>query len=181
MIATGVSARGIDIINVMHVINYELPSQEHEGIKGYIHRIGRTGRIGNNGLATSFFNDKNFDIAEDLVKILLEGKQEVPDFLQEFKPENVDLLDFGDDSDDEENLGNIVSDNDPAGDANPWGPGKNANDDSGAGWEDPADSAPAPDKGKGKVVNKGSSKKPAPLRIRTPSPEPAIETDFVSW
>jgi ATP-dependent RNA helicase DDX3X len=40
LIATAVSARGLDIRNVMHVINYDLPSVEHGGIDEYIHRIG---------------------------------------------------------------------------------------------------------------------------------------------
>lgn len=40
LIATGVSARGIDVRNVVHVINYDLPSIEHGGIEEYTHRIG---------------------------------------------------------------------------------------------------------------------------------------------
>lgn len=40
LIATGVCARGIDVRNVNHVINYELPSMDHGGIEEYIHRIG---------------------------------------------------------------------------------------------------------------------------------------------
>lgn len=41
MVATGVSARGLDIKNVMHVINYDLPSPQYGGIDEYIHRIGK--------------------------------------------------------------------------------------------------------------------------------------------
>lgn len=41
MIATGVSARGLDIHNVMHVINYDLPSTQFGGIEEYTHRIGK--------------------------------------------------------------------------------------------------------------------------------------------
>lgn len=41
MIATGVSARGIDVRNVMHVVNYDLPSMDHGGIEEYTHRIGK--------------------------------------------------------------------------------------------------------------------------------------------
>lgn len=52
LICTSVAARGLDIKNVKHVINYELP----DDIDEYVHRIGRTGRIGNQGRATSFFN-----------------------------------------------------------------------------------------------------------------------------
>lgn len=42
LIATGVTARGIDVQNVMHVINYDLPSMEHGGIEEYTHRIGKS-------------------------------------------------------------------------------------------------------------------------------------------
>lgn len=41
LIATGVTARGIDVQNVMHVINYDLPSIDHGGIEEYTHRIGK--------------------------------------------------------------------------------------------------------------------------------------------
>jgi ATP-dependent RNA helicase DDX3X len=41
LIATGVSARGLDIHNVMHVINYDLPSPQYGGIEEYTHRIGK--------------------------------------------------------------------------------------------------------------------------------------------
>jgi ATP-dependent RNA helicase DDX3X len=48
---------------------------------------GRTGRIGNMGLATSFYNDRDADIGETLVKTLLETRQVVPDFLEQYLPE----------------------------------------------------------------------------------------------
>jgi ATP-dependent RNA helicase RhlE len=50
MIATDVSARGIDIPDVTHVINYDLPEKP----ENYVHRIGRTGRGFNKGIAVSF-------------------------------------------------------------------------------------------------------------------------------
>uniref|UniRef100_A0A7N8X6T5 RNA helicase n=1 Tax=Mastacembelus armatus TaxID=205130 RepID=A0A7N8X6T5_9TELE len=78
LVATAVAARGLDICNVKHVINFDLPSD----IEEYVHRIGRTGRVGNLGLATSFFNDKNSNITKDLLDILLEAKQEVPSWLE---------------------------------------------------------------------------------------------------
>ncbi|KAI9848348.1 MAG: hypothetical protein M1838_000564 [Thelocarpon superellum] len=103
LIATGLSARGLDISNVMHVINYDLPSGSHGGIQEYIHRIGRTARIGNVGMATSFYNERNDDIAEVLVKVLLETKQEVPEFLESWVPEGAredhTKIGFEDDSD----------------------------------------------------------------------------------
>lgn len=70
-----------------------------------MHRIGRTARIGNEGKATSFFNDRNDDIGEDLVKILLESKQEVPDFLEQFKPEDPETIEWRDGTDDESDDG----------------------------------------------------------------------------
>ena len=47
---------------------------------------GRTARIGNTGLATSFYNEKNADLGSSLVKILLETKQPIPDFLEVHVP-----------------------------------------------------------------------------------------------
>ncbi|XP_055695064.1 ATP-dependent RNA helicase bel isoform X2 [Lutzomyia longipalpis] len=79
LVATAVAARGLDIPHVKHVINFDLPSDVEE----YVHRIGRTGRMGNLGVATSFFNDKNRNICADLVELLVETKQDVPDFLEE--------------------------------------------------------------------------------------------------
>ncbi|XP_011604374.1 ATP-dependent RNA helicase DDX3X-like isoform X12 [Takifugu rubripes] len=78
LVATAVAARGLDISNVKHVINFDLPSD----IEEYVHRIGRTGRVGNLGLATSFFNDKNGNITKDLLDILGEAKQEIPSWLE---------------------------------------------------------------------------------------------------
>ncbi|KAI5779122.1 P-loop containing nucleoside triphosphate hydrolase protein [Geopyxis carbonaria] len=112
LIATGIAARGLDIKNVMHIINYDMV----KNIDEYIHRIGRTARIGNHGLATTFYNSNNEDIAPDLVKILLECKQIVPDFLQSYVPEG--KLEFADpDTDDDEppvrkNGGGKKTDND---------------------------------------------------------------------
>lgn len=65
---------GLDIPHVRHVINFDLPSDVEE----YVHRIGRTGRMGNLGVATSFFNDTNRGLARDLVELLVEAKQDVP-------------------------------------------------------------------------------------------------------
>jgi ATP-dependent RNA helicase DDX3X len=41
----------------------------------YVHRIGRTGRVGNVGMSTSFFNDRNRNIARQLVELLVESNQ----------------------------------------------------------------------------------------------------------
>ena len=64
------------------MINYDLPSE----IEEYVHRIGRTGRVGNAGTAISFYEpNNNSGLASKLVKILIEAKQEVPDFLACYK------------------------------------------------------------------------------------------------
>jgi superfamily II DNA/RNA helicase len=52
LVATDVAARGIDVPNITHVVNYDLPKFPED----YVHRIGRTGRAGRNGLAISLVN-----------------------------------------------------------------------------------------------------------------------------
>lgn len=78
MVATAVAARGLDIPNVTHVVNYDLPTD----IDDYVHRIGRTGRAGNTGIATAFFNRGNRGVVRDLIDLLKEANQEVPSFLE---------------------------------------------------------------------------------------------------
>jgi superfamily II DNA/RNA helicase len=50
LVATDVAARGLDVDDVTHVVNYECPEDE----KAYLHRIGRTGRAGRDGVAVTF-------------------------------------------------------------------------------------------------------------------------------
>ncbi|KAI8073453.1 P-loop containing nucleoside triphosphate hydrolase protein [Gilbertella persicaria] len=78
MVATAVAARGLDIPNVTHVISYDLPTD----IDDYVHRIGRTGRAGNVGVATAFFNRGNKNMARDLIDLLKEAKQDIPHWLE---------------------------------------------------------------------------------------------------
>lgn len=66
MIATDVSARGIDIQNVTHVINYDLPEKP----ENYVHRIGRTGRGFNKGVAVSFCAEEEKPLLEDIEGLL---------------------------------------------------------------------------------------------------------------
>lgn len=55
LVATDVAARGIDVQDLTHVINYSLPNDP----ESYVHRIGRTGRAGKEGIAISFIGSKN--------------------------------------------------------------------------------------------------------------------------
>ncbi|KAL8688405.1 MAG: hypothetical protein Q9218_005673 [Villophora microphyllina] len=133
LITTGVSARGLDVKHTLHIINYDFPTDINE----YVHRIGRTARIGNLGLATSFYNDKNGTIAEDLVKLLLETDQEIPDFLEEHKPSGA--LEFHDDSGDEEEEEAEVGASADTGAGGDWGAGGGAGgdakaEDTGGDW-----------------------------------------------
>ena len=75
LIATDVASRGLDIRNVQYVVIYDLPYN----IDQYIHRIGRTGRIGNKGNAIVFVDDLNKPIILQLRKLLEDSNQEIPD------------------------------------------------------------------------------------------------------
>ena len=81
MCATDVAARGLDISDIMYVINYDMPNN----IEDYIHRIGRTGRAGRKGTAYSFFTDKNAKMGGQLIKVLSDAGQEVPPELNRFQ------------------------------------------------------------------------------------------------
>jgi len=94
IVCTGVASRGLDIKDVKHVINYDMPKEIDE----YVHRIGRTGRVGNTGKATSFFDpsrNEDTQIASQLVNILAKAQQEVPDFLAAFGSGGGGALDGG--------------------------------------------------------------------------------------
>ena len=81
LVCTNLAARGIDIDNVAHVINYGAP----QNIVDYVHRIGRTGRAGNKGVATTFINlETDEELLPDLKKHLMENDQHVPNEIQNF-------------------------------------------------------------------------------------------------
>ena len=56
LVATDVAARGLDIDNITHVVNFDVPSDS----ESYVHRIGRTGRAGNTGVALTFITPRDF-------------------------------------------------------------------------------------------------------------------------
>ncbi|XP_065891815.1 probable ATP-dependent RNA helicase DDX53 isoform X2 [Dysidea avara] len=77
LIATDVASRGLDIKDVTYVVNYDFPNH----IEDYVHRVGRTGRAGKSGKALSFFTRDDWRWAGELIKILVEAQQDVPDEL----------------------------------------------------------------------------------------------------
>ena len=80
LIATAVAARGLDIRNVAHVINYDMP----EDIDEYVHRIGRSGRVGNLGKATSFIEaESDGEICGQIVQLYADAGTPVPEWLSE--------------------------------------------------------------------------------------------------
>ena len=86
MVATDVAGRGLDIPNVSHVINYDLPTRS---IDSYSHRIGRTGRAGKEGLATSFITDEDEGIMPALKAYLESTGNSVPERLARHPAANV--------------------------------------------------------------------------------------------
>lgn len=77
LVASPVGERGLDLPKVSMVINYDMPNELDE----YVHRIGRTGRIGNTGRAISFFDpSRDTRLINDLTRALKQAQQEVPDF-----------------------------------------------------------------------------------------------------
>lgn len=66
LVATDIAARGIDVDGLSHVFNYELPNVPET----YVHRIGRTGRAGENGMAISFCDSEERAYLKDIQKLI---------------------------------------------------------------------------------------------------------------
>jgi ATP-dependent RNA helicase RhlE len=81
LIATDIIARGLDLTNVSHVINFDVPPEP----ENYIHRIGRTGRAEQKGTAISFFNEKEAEYLGE-IEVLMNTEIEVEDV-----PENIEV------------------------------------------------------------------------------------------
>ncbi len=71
---TNLGSRGLDVEGVTHVINYDAPGS----ISDYTHRIGRTGRAGKKGIATTFLTNADEALFYDLRNYLMESGQAVP-------------------------------------------------------------------------------------------------------
>jgi ATP-dependent RNA helicase RhlE len=81
LVATDIAARGIDIDQLPHVINYELPNVPED----YIHRIGRTGRAGCEGEAISLVCIDEHEYLSTIEKLI---KKDIPKvWLKDFKPD----------------------------------------------------------------------------------------------
>ena len=75
LVCTDIASKGLDFPDVQHVINFDMPKE----IEDYVHRIGRTGRGGKTGVATTFINkDVEESTLMDLKHLLKEAKQRVP-------------------------------------------------------------------------------------------------------
>ncbi|KAI0747791.1 P-loop containing nucleoside triphosphate hydrolase protein [Daedaleopsis nitida] len=79
MVASGVASKGLDFNDIQHVIIFSMPKE----IEDYVHQIGRTGRSGKTGIATTFVNMNTPEqTLLDLKYLLMEAGQKVPPFLQ---------------------------------------------------------------------------------------------------
>jgi len=79
LVATSLAARGLDVKDLILVVNYVVPSH----LEDYVHRCGRTGRAGNKGTAVTFVTPDEERFAPDIVRALTESKAEVPAALKE--------------------------------------------------------------------------------------------------
>jgi ATP-dependent RNA helicase RhlE len=81
LVATDIAARGIDIDQLPHVVNYDLPNVSED----YVHRIGRTGRAGSNGVAVSLVCVDEHQMLRDIEKLI---KQKIPqEVISGFEPD----------------------------------------------------------------------------------------------
>nr|XP_032825808.1 ATP-dependent RNA helicase DBP2-A-like [Petromyzon marinus] len=79
LIATDVASRGLDVTDITHVLNYDCPRHMEE----YVHRIGRTGRAGKEGKSVTLVTRNDWRHAADLIGIMQEAGQDVPQELEE--------------------------------------------------------------------------------------------------
>jgi len=77
-----------DVKDIKFVINYDFPNN----VEDYVHRIGRTARAGGTGTSYTFFTAKNASKARDLIQVLEEAKQDVPDRLKQMSYSSGELL-----------------------------------------------------------------------------------------
>ncbi|CAJ1358472.1 unnamed protein product [Effrenium voratum] len=91
LIATSVAARGIDVKNVILVVNFKVPDH----LEDYIHRVGRTGRAGKPGFAYTFIQPDEGDKAQDMVDAMRQCNQEIPAKLKALAEEHQTAVNTG--------------------------------------------------------------------------------------
>ncbi|XP_060942856.1 probable ATP-dependent RNA helicase DDX43 [Limanda limanda] len=77
LVATDLASRGLDVIDITHVFNFDFP----RNIEEYVHRVGRTGRAGRLGNAVTLVTRDNWRLAPELIQILARSGKEVPEEL----------------------------------------------------------------------------------------------------
>ncbi|MEY3861981.1 MAG: hypothetical protein RIR60_347 [Pseudomonadota bacterium] len=87
LVATDVAARGIDVAGITHVINYDLPKFAED----YVHRIGRTGRAGNTGIAISFASNIDRHILRKIEQFT--GNRMEPSTIEGYEPKRAMKMD----------------------------------------------------------------------------------------
>ena len=80
MVASDVASRGLDIPEVSFVINFDMPNN----IDIYVHRIGRTGRVGNKGSSLTLLTREDRPLFRAIFIMLSKTKQKIPDFLNSY-------------------------------------------------------------------------------------------------
>eukprot|EP01126_Amoeba_proteus_P035931 TRINITY_DN3638_c0_g1_i14.p1 TRINITY_DN3638_c0_g1~~TRINITY_DN3638_c0_g1_i14.p1 ORF type:complete len:412 (+),score=81.59 TRINITY_DN3638_c0_g1_i14:1794-3029(+) len=81
LIATDLVARGLDFEGINLVLNYDMPASPND----YIHRVGRTGRMGREGTAETFYTDEDVPFLRSIVNVLKNSGQPVPSWLANFQ------------------------------------------------------------------------------------------------
>jgi ATP-dependent RNA helicase RhlE len=97
LVATDIAARGIDVEELSHVINFEIPNIAET----YVHRIGRTGRAGLSGVALSFCDAEEKDYLRDIYKLISKSIPVIEDHpypihnmvIEKYQPVNKNISD----------------------------------------------------------------------------------------
>lgn len=87
LVATDIASRGLDINNVSHIINYDIPSNPED----YVHRIGRTARAGRRGKAISLLSRRDQDAMRRVAKFYRSIERRK---FEDFSSENYPYIDF---------------------------------------------------------------------------------------
>jgi ATP-dependent RNA helicase RhlE len=99
LVATDVAARGIDVDDITHVINFDLPNEEDS----YVHRIGRTARAGKTGISLSFCDHEERKYLKDIERLIRQKitiKDDHPFHIEGIQPADNTKDDDGDDDKD---------------------------------------------------------------------------------